>query len=89
MGCVVSVFVEDHKCPCIFTELVSRADVNKMFCPSHLAVEEAEANFGAVNHPPVVLHVDTALLPATGRVVGRIPFYVLYRLQIFMGHFLP
>lgn len=60
-----------------------------MFCSNHLAVEEAEANFGAVNHSPVVLHIDAALLPAAGRIIGWIPFYVLYRLQIFMGHFLP
>ena len=57
---------------------------------AHLAVEEAEANFGAVNHPSVILHVDAALLPAAGRVVGerRIPLYVVYCLQIFRGHFL-
>lgn len=59
-----------------------------MFSCSHLAVEEAEANFGAVNHSPVVLHIDAALLPAAGRVIGWIPFDVLYHLQIFMGHFL-
>lgn len=63
--------------------------VNKLFTSNHLAVEEAEANFGAVNHAAVVLHVDAALLPAAGWVVGRIPLDVLYRLQIFMGHFLP
>lgn len=55
---------------------------------SHLAVEEAESNFGAVDHASVVLHVDAALLPAAGWIVGRIPLYVLYRLQIFMRHFL-
>lgn len=63
--------------------------VNQSFCSTHLAVEEAETNSGAVNHSAVVLHIDAALLPAAGRVVGWIPFYVLYRLQIFMGHFLP
>lgn len=52
-------------------------------------MEEAETNFGAVNHSPVVLHIDAALLPAAGRVIRWIPFYVLYGLQIFMGHFLP
>lgn len=62
--------------------------IKKLFVFAHLAVQEAETNFGAVNHPSVVLHIDAALLPATGRVVGRIPLYVLYRLQIFMGHFL-
>lgn len=74
---------------CRFTDFLSCAVVNSLFCCNHLAVEEAEANFGAVNHAPIVLHVDAALLPATGRVVGWIPFYVLNRLQIFMGHFLP
>lgn len=51
-------------------------------------MEEAETDFGAVNHSPVVLHIDAALLPAADWVIGWIPFYVLYRLQIFMGHFL-
>lgn len=51
-------------------------------------MEEAESNFGAVNHASVILHVDAALLPAICWIVGRIPFYVLNRLQIFMGHFL-
>lgn len=64
--------------------------IKTLFCSTHLAVEEAETNFGAVNHPTIILHIDAALLPATGRIIGewRIPFYVLYRLQIFSGHFL-
>lgn len=74
---------------CRVTDFLPCAAVNTLFCCNHLAVEEAEANFGAVNHAPIVLNVDAALLPAAGRVVGWIPFYVLYCLQIFMGHFLP
>lgn len=50
-----------------------------------LAVLEAKSNFGAMDHSAVVFHVDAALLPAAGRIVGerRIPFDVLYCLQIF------
>lgn len=53
-------------------------------------MKETETNFGAVNHSSVILHIDAALLPATGWVVGewRIPFYVVYLLQIFIVHFL-
>lgn len=51
---------------------------------------EPEADLGAVNHPSVVLHVDAAFLPAAGWVIRkrRIPFNVLYCLQIFGGEFL-
>lgn len=73
---------------CSYTEFASCTVVKRLFCWNHLAVEEAETNSGAVNHSPVVLHIDAALLPAAGRVIGRIPFYVFYCLQIFMGHFL-
>lgn len=62
--------------------------IKKLFCATHLAVQEAETNFGAVNHASIIFHIDAALLPAAGRVVRRIPFYVLYSLQIFRGHFL-
>lgn len=90
MGCVISLgLCWRPQIYCRFTDFQSCAVVKRLFCCNHLAVEEAEANFGAVNHAPIVLHIDAALLPATGRVVGWIPFYVLYRLQIFMGHFLP
>lgn len=59
-----------------FPHVTSHPVVSKLFCSAHLAVEEAETDFGAVNHPSVILHVDAALLPATGRVIGerRIPF---------------
>lgn len=61
-----------------------------LFSSTNLALEEAKTDFGAVNHPSIVLHIDAALLPAADRVVrkGRVPFYVLDGLQIFMGHFL-
>lgn len=64
--------------------------IAKWFCSIHLAVQEAEPNFGAVNHPSEILHIDAALLPPTGRVIGerRVPFNVLYCLQIFWRHFL-
>lgn len=62
----------------------------KLFCFTHLAMEETETNFRAVNHSSVILHIDAAFLPATGRVIrkGRIPFNVFYCLQIFRGQFL-
>lgn len=68
--------------------MISQHRVNVTCASSHLTMEEAEANFGAVNHASVVLHVDAALLPATGWIVRRIPFYVLNRLQVLMRHFL-
>lgn len=77
-----------HNFTASISEFVSCTVVNKTFSCNHLAVEEAETNFGAVNHSPVVLHIDAALLPAAGGVIGWIPFYVLYHLQIFVGHFL-
>lgn len=68
----------------------TRSFKKKVLCCAHLTVEEAETNFGAVNHPSIILHIDAALLPAADRVVRkrRIPFDVFYRLQIFRGHFL-
>lgn len=59
-------------------------------CSTHLALGETETHFGTVNHPSKVLHINTAFLPAAGRVVmeRRIPFYVLYGPQVFGGHFL-
>lgn len=39
-----------------------------------------------MNHAAVILHVDAALLPAVGQVVGWVPLDVLYRLQIFRVH---
>lgn len=70
--------------------LTLRHTQKKVLCCAHLTVEEAETNFGAVNHPSIILHIDAALLPAADRVVSkrRIPFDVFYRLQIFRGHFL-
>lgn len=52
---------------------------------SHLAVQEAEANFRAVDHSAVVLYVDAALFPSANWVVGerRVPFDILDRLEIF------
>lgn len=57
---------------------------------SYLAVQEAEADFGAVDHSAIVLHINAALLPSTSWVIGErgVPFDVLNRLEIFGGHFL-
>lgn len=57
---------------------------------SYLAVQESEAHFGAVDHAAVVLHINAALFPAADGVVWewRIPFYILYRLEVFRGHLL-
>ncbi len=38
---------------------------------SYLAVQKAEAHFGAVDHSAVVLYVDAALFPSTNWVVGE------------------
>lgn len=53
---------------------------------SYLAVQEAEADFGAVDHSAIVLHINAAFLPSTSWVVGerRVPFDVLNRLEIFV-----
>lgn len=52
---------------------------------SYLAVQKAEAHFGAVDHSAIVLYVDAALFPSTNWVVGerRVPFDVLDHLEIF------
>lgn len=71
-----------------FLDFSTQSDAVVTQGSTHLTVEEAESNFGAVNHASVILHIDAALLPATGRIVGRIPLYVVYCLQIFMRHFL-
>lgn len=64
--------------------------IKKLFCSSHLAVEEPETNFGAVNHPSVIPHIDAALLPAADWVIRKrgSPLNVLNCLQILVGHFL-
>ena len=51
---------------------------------SYLAVQETEAHFGAVDHAAIVLHVDAALLPAAGGIVGerRVPFDLIYQLEV-------
>lgn len=51
----------------------------------YLTVQEAKADFGAVDQPAIVLYINAALLPATDRVIGkgRVPFDVLYGLKIF------
>jgi len=53
---------------------------------SYLAVQEAEAHFGAVDHSAIVLHINAAFLPSANWVVGerRVPFDVLNRLEIFV-----
>lgn len=52
---------------------------------SYLAVQEAEADLGAVDHSAIVLYIDATLFPSTSWVVGkrRVPFDVLDRLKIF------
>ncbi len=57
---------------------------------SYLAVQEAEAHFGTVDHSAVVFYIDAALFPSTNWVVGerRVPFNVIDRFEIFQWHFL-
>lgn len=83
MGALISFIVA-------FLLLQRKSHEKILLCSAHLAVEEAETDFGAVNHTSVVLHIDAAFFPAICRVIGKwwVPFDVLYRLQIFVGHFL-
>lgn len=73
-----------YSCPgvCMYNSLLCGVRGGGMF---YLTVQEAKAHFGAVDQPAIVLYIDAALLPATGRVIGkrRVPFDVLDGLEVF------